>query len=68
MARDSAHRARVFTIYPTLCVDRVKESFQGWGEPVTIDGIAARREDLHLGFVFRITFADGRHIQLSAAQ
>ena len=43
-----------------------RESFQGWGEPVTIDGIAARREDLRLSFVYRITFADGRHIQLSA--
>jgi len=43
-----------------------RESFLGAGKPVTIEGIAGRKADLHLGFVYKITFADGRYVQLSA--
>jgi hypothetical protein len=43
-----------------------KESLMGNGQQVTIDGIAARDAKLRLGYIYKITFADGRFVQLSA--
>jgi hypothetical protein len=43
-----------------------RESLMGDGQPVTIEAIAARDAKLRLGFIYKITFADGRFVQLSA--
>jgi hypothetical protein len=43
-----------------------KEMMLGDGAPVTIDGIPARLEDRNMGFIYRITYADGHFYQLSA--
>lgn len=45
-----------------------KETLMGNGEPMTIDGIAAKDATLRLGFIYKITFADGRYVQLSASR
>lgn len=44
-----------------------KEMLSGGGEPVTVTGIAATR-DPHIGWIHRITYADGHFYQLANAQ
>ena len=43
-----------------------KAMLMGDGKPVTMTGIAAIDEDLHSGWIYRITYADGHFYQLSA--
>ena len=43
-----------------------KAMLMGDGKPVTMTGIAAFNEDLHSGWIYRITYADGHFYQLSA--
>ena len=45
-----------------------QESLWGNGEPVTIEAIPARDENLKLGYVRKFTFSDGRFIQMSVSQ
>ena len=53
---------------PTAMMRRAgmtKESLQGQpGEVVTINAIAARDETKKLGWISKITYADGHHVQL----
>jgi hypothetical protein len=53
---------------PTAMMRRAgltKETLQGkQGEVVTITAIAARDETKHLGWISKITYADGHHVQL----
>ena len=42
-----------------------KEMVMGDGAPVEIRGIPARLEDRNMGFIYRITYADGHYYQLS---
>jgi hypothetical protein len=58
----------VLSTLPTAMMRRAgltKESLQGMpGEVVTITAIAARDETKRLGWISKITYADGHHVQL----
>jgi uncharacterized protein DUF6152 len=58
----------VLSTLPTAMMRRAgltKESLQGQpGEVVTITAIAARDETKKLGWISKITYADGHHVQL----
>ena len=58
----------VLSTLPTAMMRRAgltKETLQGQpGEVVTITAIAARDETKHLGWISKITYADGHHVQL----
>ena len=43
-----------------------KEMILGDGDPVEIQGYPAHREDRNMGFIVRITYADGHYYLLSA--
>lgn len=68
--KDKAGAVTTWTLstLPTAMMRRAgltKESLQGQpGEVVTITAIAARDETKKLGWVSKITYADGHHIQL----
>jgi len=58
----------VLSTLPTAMMRRAgltRESLQGQpGEVVTINAIAARDEGKRLGWISKITYADGHHVQL----
>ena len=66
--RDGAVTTWTLSTLPTAMMRRAgltKESLQGQpGEIVTINAIAARDETKKLGWISKITYADGHHVQL----
>ena len=66
--KDGAVTAWTLSTLPTAMMRRAgltKESLQGQpGEVVTINAIAARDETKKLGWISKITYADGHHVQL----
>ena len=66
--RDGAVTTWTLSTLPTAMMRRAgltKESLQGQpGEVVTINAIAARDETKKLGWISKITYADGHHVQL----
>jgi hypothetical protein len=66
--RDGAVTTWTLSTLPTAMMRRAgmtKESLQGQpGEVVTIAAIAARDETKKLGWISKITYADGHHVQL----
>ena len=66
--KDGAVTTWTLSTLPTAMMRRAgltKESLQGQpGEVVTITAIAARDETKKLGWISKITYADGHHIQL----
>jgi hypothetical protein len=58
-----------FATAPPAMMDRgglTKEMMMGDGQPVVVEGYPARREGLNLGWVQKITYADGHYYLLSA--
>jgi Family of unknown function (DUF6152) len=66
--KDGAVTTWTLSTLPTAMMRRAgltKESLQGQpGEVVTINAIAARDETKKLGWISKITYADGHHVQL----
>ena len=66
--KDGAVTTWTLSTLPTAMMRRAgltKESLQGQpGEVVTITAIAARDETKKLGWISKITYADGHHVQL----
>ena len=66
--KDGTTMTWTLSTLPTAMMRRAgltKESLQGpAGEVVTINAIAARDETKRLGWISKITYADGHHIQL----
>src|SRR5262245_1605596 len=66
--KDGAVTTWTLSTLPTAMMRRAgltKESLQGMpGEVVTITAIAARDETKKLGWISKITYADGHHVQL----
>lgn len=66
--KDGALTTWTLSTLPTAMMRRAgltKESLQGQpGEVVTITAIAARDETKKLGWISKITYADGHHVQL----
>ena len=66
--QDGAVTTWTLSTLPTAMMRRAgltKESLQGMpGEMVTITAIAARDETKKLGWISKITYADGHHVQL----
>ena len=66
--KDGAVTPWTLSTLPTAMMRRAgltKESLQGQpGEVVTINAIAARDETKKLGWISKITYADGHHVQL----
>jgi len=66
--KDGAVTSWTLSTLPTAMMRRAgltKESLQGQpGEVVTITAIAARDETKKLGWISKITYADGHHVQL----
>jgi hypothetical protein len=66
--KDGAVTTWTLSTLPTAMMRRAgltKESLQGKpGEVVTINAIAARDETKKLGWISKITYADGHHVQL----
>jgi hypothetical protein len=66
--KDGAVTSWTLSTLPTAMMRRAgltKESLQGKpGEVVTITAIAARDETKKLGWISKITYADGHHVQL----
>jgi hypothetical protein len=66
--KDGAVTTWTLSTLPTAMMRRAgltKESLQGQpGEVVTISAIAARDETKKLGWISKITYADGHHVQL----
>ena len=66
--KDGAVTTWTLSTLPTAMMRRAgltKESLQGPpGEVVTINAIAARDETKKLGWISKITYADGHHVQL----
>jgi len=66
--KDGAVTTWTLSTPPTAMMRRAgltKESLQGQpGEVVTITAIAARDETKKLGWISKITYADGHHVQL----
>jgi uncharacterized protein DUF6152 len=66
--KDGAVTTWTLSTLPTAMMRRAgltKETLQGQpGEVVTITAIAARDETKKLGWISKITYADGHHIQL----
>lgn len=66
--KDGAITTWTLSTLPTAMMRRAgltKESLQGQaGEVVTINAIAARDETKKLGWISKITYADGHHVQL----
>ena len=66
--KDGAVTTSTLSTLPTAMMRRAgltKESLQGQpGEVVTITAIAARVETKKLGWISKITYADGHHVQL----
>ena len=66
--KDGAVTTWTLSTLPTAMMRRAgltKETIQGMpGEVVTITAIAARDETKKLGWVSKITYADGHHVQL----
>jgi hypothetical protein len=66
--KDGAVTTWTLSTLPTAMMRRAgltKESLQGRpGEVVTITAIAARDETKKLGWISKITYADGHHVQL----
>ena len=66
--KDGAVTTWTLSTLPTAMMRRAgltKESLQGQpGEVVTINAIAARDETKNLGWISKITYADGHHVQL----
>jgi hypothetical protein len=66
--KDGAVTSWTLSTLPTAMMRRAgltKETLQGKpGEVVTITAIAARDETKRLGWVSKITYADGHHVQL----
>ena len=66
--KDGAVTTWTLSTLPTAMMRRAgmtKESLQGQpGEIVTINAIAARDETKKLGWISKITYADGHHVQL----
>lgn len=66
--KDGALTTWTLSTLPTAMMRRAgltKESLQGQpGEVVTINAIAARDETKKLGWISKITYADGHHVQL----
>jgi Family of unknown function (DUF6152) len=66
--KDGAVTTWTLSTLPTAMMRRAgltKESLQGRpGEVVTINAIAARDETKKLGWISKITYADGHHVQL----
>ena len=66
--KDGAVITWTLSTLPTAMMRRAgltKESLQGQpGEVVTINAIAARDETKKLGWISKITYADGHHVQL----
>ena len=68
LEKDGAVTTWTLSTLPTAMMRRAgltKESPQGQpGEVVTINAIAARDETKKLGWISKITYADGHHVQL----
>jgi hypothetical protein len=66
--KDGAVTTWTLSTLPTAMMRRAgltKETLQGQpGEVVTINAIAARDETKKLGWISKITYADGHHVQL----
>ena len=66
--KDGAVTSWTLSTLPTAMMRRAgltKESLQGKpGEVVTVTAIAARDESKKLGWISKITYADGHHVQL----
>jgi hypothetical protein len=66
--KDGAVTTWTLSTLPTAMMRRAgltKDSLQGQpGEVVTINAIAARDETKKLGWISKITYADGHHVQL----
>jgi hypothetical protein len=66
--KDGAVTTWTLSTLPTAMMRRAgltKETLQGQpGEVVTITAIAARDETKKLGWISKITYADGHHVQL----
>jgi hypothetical protein len=66
--KDGAVTTWTLSTLPTAMMRRAgltKESLQGQpGEVVTINAIAARDDTKKLGWISKITYADGHHVQL----
>jgi hypothetical protein len=66
--KDGAVTTWTLSTLPTAMMRRAgltKESLQGQpGEVVTINAIAARDETKKLGWISKITYTDGHHVQL----
>jgi hypothetical protein len=66
--KDGAVTTWTLSTLPTAMMRRAgltRESLQGKsGEVVTINAIAARDETKRLGWISKITYADGHHVQL----
>jgi hypothetical protein len=66
--KDGAVTSWTLSTLPTAMMRRAgltRETLQGKpGEIVTINAIAARDETKRLGWISKITYADGHHIQL----
>lgn len=66
--KDGAVTSWTLSTLPTAMMRRAgltRESIQGKpGEVVTITAIAARDESKKLGWISKITYADGHHVQL----
>jgi hypothetical protein len=66
--KDGAVTSWTLSTLPTAMMRRAgltRESLQGKpGETVTINAIAARDETKRLGWISKITYADGHHVQL----
>jgi hypothetical protein len=66
--KDGAVATWTLSTLPTAMMRRAgltRESLQGKpGEVVTVNAIAARDETKRLGWISKITYADGHHVQL----
>jgi hypothetical protein len=66
--KDGTVTAWTLSTLPTAMMRRAgltRESLQGQpGETVTVTAIAARDETKRLGWISKITYADGHHVQL----
>ena len=66
--KDGTVTSWTLSTLPTAMMRRAgltKESLQGKpGEVVTVNAIAARDETKRLGWISKITYADGHHVQL----